>query len=224
MSELDMMDMDDLLGLNDPPPKEAAAAAAPAAPTTDPFQAASNGASLPKISGPPPTKQGQPQQQQGYSTSPRIENQNTANFGGGQPASHHLNGRQNSFQSRRSGSLSRGTSFDAKPPLASTNSGSLGPRLSSTGSGSFNIPKGLTPVGTSTSPAGSFNPFDLPSPTYSSPVPSHVDNSFAEFSPVAGAPIQPKVLNPMRAPPEPPTSEQARPDHPQPPKSSFSSW
>jgi len=73
-----------------------------------------------------------------------------------------------------------------------------GPRLSSWGSGVINIPKGLNSIGTSPSPAGSFNPFDLPSPTYASPVPSHVDNSFAEFSPVAGAPIQPKVLNPMR--------------------------
>jgi len=211
MSELDMMDMDDLLGLNDPPAKEDA---------PDPFQAPSKGGALPRFSGPPPPKQA-PQQQQGANTSPRGENFNTANFDAGQTVFQHQNGQQNSFPARHSGSLSRGTSFDAKPPLASTTSGPLstGPRLSSWGSGVINIPKGLNSIGTSPSPAGSFNPFDLPSPTYASPVPSHVDNSFAEFSPVAGAPIQPKVLNPMRAPPEPPKGSPL-----QPPKSSFSSW
>lgn len=45
---------------------------------------------------------------------------------------------------------------------------------------------------------GPFNPFELPSPTYASPVPKHLDNTFAEFSPVANAPVQPKVPNPMR--------------------------
>jgi hypothetical protein len=196
-----------------------------------------------------------------------------ANFSGAQSI-FNQNGEQNNFQTRSSGSLPRGISFDAKPPLASSNSGPLsagiislqqsvssnlrgwrcimsvtplthykrssvllspsggfvwqetfppnlyfsasglserdfarymkieclaaGPRLSSSGSGVINIPKGLNSIGTSRSPAGSFNPFELPSPTYASPVPSHVDNSFAEFSPVAGAPLQPKVLNPMR--------------------------
>ena len=45
---------------------------------------------------------------------------------------------------------------------------------------------------------GSFNPFDLPSPTYASRVPTNVDNNFADFSPVAGAPLAPPPL-PMRS-------------------------
>lgn len=49
----------------------------------------------------------------------------------------------------------------------------------------------------SSSNPGSFNPFDLPSPTYASRVPTDADNNFADFSPVAGAPLAPPPL-PMR--------------------------
>ena len=77
--------------------------------------------------------------------------------------------------------------------------GAAGAPLSTAGSGGFvNVPKDLGSIGTAGSNPGSFNPFDLPSPTYASPVPKHVDNSFAEFSPVAGAPLQPRIPNPMR--------------------------
>lgn len=74
-----------------------------------------------------------------------------------------------------------------------------GTQLSTAGSGGLvKIPQNLGSIGTGNNDPGSFNPFDLPSPTYSSPVPNYVDNSFAEFSPIAGAPVQPKIFNPMR--------------------------